>query len=97
MYVHQHFEYSNETSHYSGIDIQLTGHFLLSAPCFDRPAPFVCSKAPEPEMVFGFCQSVHYAAIESNRELNKSLKVIALLLLSFGLNILILFFPGVKP
>ena len=41
--------------------------------------------------------SVHYAAIESNRELNKSLKVIALLLLIFGPNLMILFFTGVKP
>ena len=36
-------------------------------------------------------QTLHYAAIESNRELNKSLKVIALLLLIFGPNLIILF------
>ena len=42
-------------------------------------------------------ESLHYAAIESNRELNKSLKVIALLLLIFGPNLMILFFTGVKP
>ena len=40
---------------------------------------------------------MHYAAIESNRELNKSLKVIALLLLIFGPNMIILFSTGVKP
>ena len=39
---------------------------------------------------------MHYAAIESNRELNKSLKVIALLLLIFGPNLIILFLAGVK-
>ena len=41
--------------------------------------------------------AMHYAAIESNRELNKSLKVIALLLLIFGPNMIILFLTGVKP
>ena len=41
--------------------------------------------------------ALHYAAIESNRELNKSLKVIALLLLIFGPNMLFLFLTGVKP
>ena len=40
---------------------------------------------------------LHYAAKESNRELNKSLEVIALLLLIFGPNLIILCFPGVKP
>ena len=35
--------------------------------------------------------TLHYAAIESNRELNKSLKVIALLLLIFGPNLMIFF------
>ena len=33
-------------------------------------------------------QTLHYAAIESNRELNKSLKVIASLLLIFGPNLI---------
>ena len=41
--------------------------------------------------------AMHYAAIESNRELNKSLKVIALLLLIFGPNMIILFLTCVKP
>ena len=41
--------------------------------------------------------AVHYAAIESNRELDKSLKVIALLLLIFGPNMIILFLTCVKP
>ena len=36
-----------------------------------------------------FGPKLHYAAIESNRELNKSLKVIALLLLFFGPNMII--------
>ena len=40
---------------------------------------------------------MHYAAIESNRELDKSFKVIALLLLIFGPNMIIIFFAGVKP
>ena len=44
-----------------------------------------------------FLATMHYAAIESNRELNKSLKVIALLLLIFGPNMMILFLTGVKP
>ena len=42
-------------------------------------------------------KSLHYAAIESKRELNKSLKVIALLLLIFGPNMMILFLTCVKP
>ena len=41
--------------------------------------------------------SMHYAAIENNRMLNKSFKVIALLLLIFGPNLIIIFFIGVKP
>ena len=41
--------------------------------------------------------TMHYAAIESNRELNKSLKVIALLLLIFGQNLKILFLDLCKP
>ena len=40
---------------------------------------------------------MHYAAVESNRELDKSLKVIALLLLIFGPNMIILFLTCVKP
>ena len=42
-------------------------------------------------------QPMHYAAIESNRELDKSLKVFAWLLLIFGPNMIILFLNGVKP
>ena len=41
-------------------------------------------------------KSLHYAAIESKRELNKSLKVIALPLLIFGPNMMILFFDLCK-
>ena len=44
----------------------------------------------------GSLNTIHYAAIESNRELNKSLKVIALLLLIFGSNMKFLFLSGVK-
>ena len=40
---------------------------------------------------------LHYAATESNMELNKSLKVSALLLLIFGPNIIIIFLTYVKP
>ena len=42
-------------------------------------------------------EPLHYAAIESNRELTKSLKVIALHLLIFGPNMIILFLTCVKP
>ena len=42
-------------------------------------------------------EPMHYAAIEINRDLNKSVKVIALLLLIFGPNLMILFFTSVKP
>ena len=41
--------------------------------------------------------TMHYAAIESNRELNKSLKVNALLLLILRPNMIILFLTRVKP
>ena len=41
--------------------------------------------------------TLHYVAIESNQELNKSLKVMAQLLLIFGPNLIILFLAGVKP
>ena len=41
--------------------------------------------------------TAQYAAIESNRELTKSLKVIALHLLIFGPNMIILFLTCVKP
>ena len=41
--------------------------------------------------------TLHYAAIESNRELIKSVKVIALLLLIFGPNMIVLFSTCVKP
>ena len=52
----------------------------------------------EPILAFGcISHALHYAAIESNRELSKSLKVIALLLLIFGPNMMILFLTGVKP
>ena len=44
-----------------------------------------------------FGPKLHYAAIESNRELNKSLKDIALILLIFGPNMMILFLTCVKP
>ena len=40
--------------------------------------------------------TLHYAAIESNWELKKSLKVMALLLLTFGPNLKILFLACVK-
>ena len=41
--------------------------------------------------------TLHYAAIESNWELKKSLKSMALLLLIFGPILIILFLTGVKP
>ena len=41
--------------------------------------------------VFSDGSPLHYAAIESNRELNKSFKVIALLLLIFGPNLIMIF------
>ena len=36
----------------------LTYRSPLSAPYSAQQAPFVCSRAPEPEIVFGFCQSI---------------------------------------
>ena len=51
----------------------------------------------ELSMFLDFIPPMHYAAIESNRELNKSLKVFAWLLLIFGPNMIILFLTGVKP
>ena len=49
------------------------------------------------ERLISWAEAMHYAAIESNRELKKSLEVVALLLLIFGPNLIILCFPGVKP
>ena len=58
---------------------------------------FAPHKKNDYKLILSHHAPMHYAAIESNRELTKSLKVIALYLLIFGPNMIILFLTCVKP